>query len=156
MSAFVVICRLLSSFAPMPPAIDRNAVPATVVFDGVCVLCSGWVRFLLKRDRQQRFRFAAMQSEAGRALLVRHGIDPDDPISFLLLEEAGAFTDSTAVLRIVTRLGGLWRLAGAFYAVPRPLRDWLYRFVARRRYRWFGKRASCFVPTPETAHRFLR
>lgn len=135
---------------------EPHPLPATVVFDGVCVFCSAWVRFLLKRDRQQRFRFAAIQSAAGRALLIRHGIDPDDPISFLLVDEAGAFTDSTAVLRIVTQLGGVWRLAGAFYAVPRPLRDGIYRFVARRRYRWFGKRESCFVPTPETAHRFLR
>jgi predicted DCC family thiol-disulfide oxidoreductase YuxK len=151
---------LSSSIFFMAAAPDHAHRPATVVFDGVCVFCSGWVRFLLKRDREgprgpYRFRFAAMQSEAGRALLTRHGIDPDDPISFLLVDETGAFTDSTAVLRIVTRLGGLWRFAGAFYAVPRPLRDGIYRFVARRRYRWFGKRASCFVPTPETAHRFL-
>jgi predicted DCC family thiol-disulfide oxidoreductase YuxK len=141
----------------MSSANDRNAPPgpATVVFDGVCVLCSGWVRFLLKRDPARRFRFAAMQSQTGRTLLTRHGIDPDDPVTFLLVDEGGAFTDSTAVLRILTRLGGIWRLAGAFYAVPRVLRDSLYRFVARRRYRWFGKRESCFVPTPETADRFL-
>lgn len=134
---------------------EATPAPATVVFDGVCVLCSGWVRFLLKRDPARRFRFAAMQSNTGRALLTRHGIDPDDPVTFLLVDEGGAFTDSTAVLRIVMRLGGVWRLAGAFYAVPRALRDGLYRFVARRRYRWFGKRESCFVPTPETRDRFL-
>jgi predicted DCC family thiol-disulfide oxidoreductase YuxK len=141
----------------MAAASDRepSRSPATVVFDGVCVLCSGWVRFLLKRDPARRFRFAAMQSNTGRALLTRHGIDPDDPVTFLLVDDGGAFTDSTAVLRIVTRLGGLWRLAGAFYAMPRFLRDGLYRFVAQRRYRWFGRRESCFVPTPETADRFL-
>lgn len=129
--------------------------PAIVVFDGVCVLCSGGVRFLLPRDRAGRFRFAAMQSATGRRLLSEHGLDPDDPVSFLLLEGGRAYTDSSATLRILMLLGSWWRLAGAFYAVPRPLRDAVYRFVARRRYRWFGQRQSCFVPTAETAHRFL-
>ena len=133
----------------------RPAPPATVVFDGVCVFCSGWVRFLMARDRARRFRFATMQSDAGRRLLAGHGIDPDDPISFLLVDRERAYTDSTAALRILTRLGGWWRLAGTLYAVPRPLRDAVYRFVARRRYRWFGKRESCFVPTRETKDRFL-
>lgn len=129
--------------------------PAIVVFDGVCVLCSGGVRFLLRRDRAGRFRFAAMQSESGRRLLSDHGLDPRDPVSFLLLEGGRAYTDSGAALRILVLLGGWWRLAGAFYAVPRPLRDAIYRFVARRRYRWFGQRDACFVPTAETADRFL-
>jgi len=132
-----------------PPA------PSIVVFDGVCVLCSGWVRFLLVRDRRGRFRFATMQSEAGRRLLAAHGLDPADPVSFLLVEGGRAFTDSTGILRIVARLGGIWRLAAAVYAVPRPLRDAVYRWLARHRYRWFGRREACFVPTPETAHRFL-
>ncbi len=129
--------------------------PAIVVFDGVCVLCSGGVGFLLPRDRAGRFRFAAMQTEIGRRLLGEHGINPDDPVSFLLLEGGRAYTDSSAALRILVSLGGWWRLTGALYAVPRPLRDAVYRFVARRRYRWFGKRNACFVPTAETAHRFL-
>ncbi len=139
----------------MVAATDRAAMPATVVFDGVCVFCSGWVRFLLARDRARRFRFATMQSAPGRRLLIGHGIDPDDPVSFLLVEGERAYSDSTAALRILTRLGGWWRLVAVFYAVPRFMRDAVYRFVARRRYRWFGKRESCFVPTPETADRFL-
>ncbi len=130
-------------------------LPAIVVFDGVCVLCSGGVRFLLPRDRVGRFRFAAMQSETGRRLLAEHGLDPADPVSFLLIEGGHAHTDSSATLRALVLLGGWWRLAGALYAVPRPLRDAVYRFVARRRYRWFGRRESCFVPTPETANRFF-
>jgi predicted DCC family thiol-disulfide oxidoreductase YuxK len=137
--------------APLLP----DAPHAVIVFDGVCVFCSGWARFLLARDKARRFRFATMQSAPGRRLLLAHGIDPDDPVSFLLVEGGRAFTDSSAALRILTRLGGWWRLAGAFRAVPRFLRDAVYRFAARRRYRWFGKRASCFVPTPETADRFL-
>lgn len=126
-----------------------------IVFDGVCVFCSGWVRFVLARDHAKRFRFATMQSAAGRRLLAEHGLDPDDPVSFLLLEDERAFTDSTAALRILMGLGGWWRLATIGYAMPQLLRDALYRWFARNRYRWFGKREACFVPTPETAGRFL-
>lgn len=140
---------------PEAPLSPTNPHSAIVVFDGVCVFCSGGVRFLLPRDRAGRFRFATMQSEAGRTLLVAHGLNPDDPVSFLLVKGGRAFTDSGAALRILTLLGGWWRLAGVFYAVPGPLRDAVYRFVAQRRYRWFGRRESCFLPTAETAHRFL-
>jgi predicted DCC family thiol-disulfide oxidoreductase YuxK len=138
----------------MPPS-PLDTPGAIVVFDGVCVFCCGGVRFLLPRDRAGRFRFATMQSETGRRLLAVHGMDPNDPVSFLLVERRRAYTDSSAALRILMLLGGWWRLAGAFYAVPRPLRDAVYRFVARRRYRWFGRRESCFVPSAETADRFL-
>jgi predicted DCC family thiol-disulfide oxidoreductase YuxK len=147
-------CKLAGMVEPAPSAAP---VPhAIIVFDGVCVLCSGGVRFLLPRDRAGRFRFAAMQSETGRRLLAEHGLDPGDPVSFLLLEGGRAYTDSNATLRILVLLGGWWRLAAALYAAPRPLRDAVYRFVARRRYRWFGQRETCFVPTAETAGRFLR
>ena len=99
-----------------------------IVFDGVCVLCNGWVRFLLRRDRAGRYRFAAMQSDAGRALLSAHGLDADDPASFLLLEHepggsARASTDTDAIRRVLAGLGGGWRLAHAMALVPRPLRD---------------------------------
>jgi len=125
-----------------------------IVFDGVCVLCNGWVRFLLKHDRVGRYRFAAMQTDAGRALLARHGLDPDDPASFLLVDGAQAWTDSDAIRRVLTGLGGAWRLAGAMAVVPRVVRDPLYRWVARNRYGWFGMTA-CHVPTDEERRRFL-
>lgn len=82
-----------------------------IVFDGICVLCNGWVRFLLRHDRAGRYRFAAMQSEAGRTLLARHGLDPDDPASFLLVDGDHAWTDSDAIQRVLAGLGGAWRLA---------------------------------------------
>lgn len=132
-----------------------QAEPSIIVFDGVCVLCSRWVRFLLPRDRRGVFRFAAMQSDAGRTLLAAHGLDANDPVSFLFLDRGRAHTDSGAILRVLMRLGGLWRLAAVGYAVPRPVRDALYRWVARHRYRWFGRRDACFVPSPEAASRFL-
>lgn len=125
-----------------------------IVFDGVCVLCNGWVRFLLKHDRVGRYRFAAMQSDAGRAVLAMHGLDPDDPASFLLVDGARSWTDSDAIRRVLTGLGGVWRLAAVIAVVPRFVRDPLYRLIARNRYRWFGTTA-CRVPTDEERARFL-
>lgn len=128
---------------------------AVIVFDGVCVLCNGWVRFLLRYDRHGRYRFAAMQTESGGALLSAHGLDPDDPASFLLIDDGRAWTDTEAVCRVVTGLGGPWRLACLVGLVPRALRDRLYRWIARNRYRWFGRREACLVPTAEQHARFL-
>lgn len=125
-----------------------------IVFDGVCVLCNGWVRFLLKHD-QGRYRFASMQSGAGRALLAGHGLDPEDPASFLLVETGRAWTDSDAIRRVLTGLGGPWKLAALIALVPRFLRDPLYRMVARNRYRWFGT-TSCTVPDDAQRDRFLK
>lgn len=128
---------------------------AIIVFDGVCALCNGWVDFLLVRDRRQRYRFAAMQAPAGRRLLAGCGLDPDDPASFLLLDRGHAYTDSDAILRVLAGLGGAWRLALLARIVPGVARDRLYRYVARRRYRWFGRRDACRMPSPEDAQRFL-
>ncbi|WP_313273275.1 thiol-disulfide oxidoreductase DCC family protein [Stenotrophomonas sp.] len=126
-----------------------------IVFDGVCALCSRWVRFLLRVDRQDRYRFAAMQGTHGRVLLRQHGLDPDDPLSFLLLEDGRAWTDTDAIVRVLVGLGGPWRLAVVLRAVPRRLRDRAYRALARNRYRWFGRHDSCFLPSAEQARRFL-
>ena len=132
-----------------------NGGHAIVVFDGICHLCSGWVRFLLRRDRRGQFRFASMQSATGRGLLQAHGVDPDDPASFLLLESGIARTDSDAILRVLDRLGGPWRAARVLRIVPRVLRDPLYRWIARHRYRLFGRRELCWMPSPEYAARFI-
>jgi len=132
----------------------RDAGPI-IVFDGACVLCSGWVRFLLRHDREARHRFAAMQSPAGRALLVAHGLDPDDPSSFLLVEGGQAWKDTDAIRRVVGGLGGVWRIGHALVLLPRGLRDRIYRLVARNRYRWFGRNEACFLPTPEQRARFI-
>lgn len=135
---------------------DRaNPGGAVIVFDGVCVLCNGWVRFLLRQDHARRYRFAAMQSASGRALLAAHALDPDDPNSLLLIDGDDSFVDTDAIRRILTGLGGAWRLAHAIVLVPRALRDPLYRHVARNRYRWFGRRDACLLPTPEQHARFL-
>jgi predicted DCC family thiol-disulfide oxidoreductase YuxK len=138
----------------------RMNAGAVIVFDGVCVLCNGWVRFLLPRDHRRRYRFAPMQGEAGRSLLAAHGLDPDDPVSFLLIEHdrmpaPRISVDSLAVLRVVAGLGGVWRLSSIARLVPRVLRDPLYRLIARNRYRWFGRYEACMVPATEDADRFL-
>lgn len=126
-----------------------------IVFDGVCVLCNGWVRFLLRHDRAARYRFAAMQSAPGSALLSAHGLDAADPSSFLLLEGAHAFTQADAILRVLAGLGGAWRAAHLVRVLPRRVRDAAYRLLARNRYRWFGRHAQCMVPTEEQSGRFL-
>ncbi len=135
---------------PSPP--DTGAI---VVFDGVCVLCSGWVGFLLRHDRARQFRFAAMQDAAGRALLAAHGLDADDPMSFLLLDPSGARTDSDAIVAVLVRLGGPWRAASLLRVLPRGLRDRMYRVLARNRYRWFGRRDACYLPPEGECDRFL-
>lgn len=133
---------------------------AVLVFDGVCVLCSGWVRFLLRHDHAGRYAFAAMQGDRGRALLHAHGLDPDDPLSLLLVEYdrsdgVRVSIDSDAVRRVLAGMGGLWRLAHLIAILPGSLRDPLYRLLARNRYRWFGRHEACMVPDPAQADRFL-
>lgn len=129
---------------------------STLVFDGVCVLCSHWVGFVLRHDRQGLYKFAAMQTPTGRELLTKHGIDPDDPLSFLLLEQGRGYTDTDAIVRVLKSFGGGWRVIAALVgAVPRFIRDPIYRWIARNRYRLFGRRDVCIVPSRDSADRFL-
>ena len=144
-----------ASIAGCQDASAADAGAAVIVFDGVCALCNGWVDFLLARDRRQRYRFAAMQSPAGRRLLASHGLDPDDPASFLLLDGQGAHTDTDAIMRVLSGLGGIWRVAAVGRLLPRAIRDRLYRLVARNRYRLLGRREACRLPEAAQRHRSL-
>ena len=128
---------------------------AIVLFDGVCNLCNWTVQFILRRDRRERFLFAPLQSEKGKELLQRHRLPPDQLDSIVLVESGRAFTSSSAALRIARGLPGLWPLLYAFIAVPRFIRDPVYGWIARNRYRWFGRRESCRIPRPEERSRFL-
>lgn len=133
--------------------VESNSV---IVFDGACVLCSRWASFVLRHDRRGVFRFAAMQSATGHDLLREHGIDPHDPVSFLLLEQGRAYTDTDAIARVLLNFGFLWRsIARSMRIVPRPMRDASYRWLARNRYRFFGRREVCLVPSASDAERFL-
>lgn len=137
---------------PAPP-------PDTILFDGVCNLCNGFVQFVIRHDPAARFRFAALQSAAGQALLAAQGLTPAalaaEPESVLLFRGGRLYSHSDAVLRIAHGLGGAWRLAAMGRALPRAWRDGLYRLVARHRYRWFGRQESCWLPTPALRARFL-
>ena len=126
-----------------------------LLFDGVCNLCHGVVRFVLDHDREARFRFAPLQSEVGRALLARFGLDADALDAVVLIDETGAHLRSDAALRVARRLGPPWSWLGPLAMIPRPLRDAVYDFIARHRYRWFGKKDACPLPRPEWRERFL-
>jgi predicted DCC family thiol-disulfide oxidoreductase YuxK len=126
-----------------------------VLFDGVCNLCNGAVQFIINRDRQGRFSFASLQSAAGQARLRQFGLSTETFDTFVLVEGGQAYTRSTAALRMARRLPGPWRLLYILMLVPRPVRDWAYGLVARNRYRLFGRRDSCMMPTPELRAKFL-
>lgn len=130
-----------------------------IVFDGVCVLCTANARFVLKNDRKGRFRLAAMQDAAGTAIMRFAGLDPNDPVSFVLLDaqhEGGRiWMNSDAVLHLWSGLGWPWKASLIFKLIPRVLRDPIYKMIARNRYKWFGKREECWVPSAEQASRIL-
>jgi predicted DCC family thiol-disulfide oxidoreductase YuxK len=127
-----------------------------IVFDGKCVLCNRWVHFIIKHDARHLFKFAAMQSEPGQQLLRRYGLNPIDPSSLLLIDETGAHTDTQAIIQVISRFGGIWRLMVLLRLIPRLLRDPTYRWFARNRYRWFGQHEPCMVPSPDVVERFIQ
>jgi predicted DCC family thiol-disulfide oxidoreductase YuxK len=139
------------------PAVPRFADDrAVIVFDGHCVLCSGFAQFILKHDRDGRFRLLAAQSDLGRALYQHFGLDPVNYDTYVLLLDGNAFFRSDAAIRILHGLGGgCSLLAMAARIIPAPLRDAVYNVIARNRLRWFGSRAQCFLPEPSQADRFL-
>lgn len=126
-----------------------------VLFDGECNLCNASVRFIIDHDPHGRYKFAPLQSAAGRTLIRAHNLDADQLGSVVLIEGGAAHKKSDAALRIARGLGGAWSIVFALIFVPRFIRDAVYSFVARNRYRWFGKRDECMVPTPEMRGRFL-
>ncbi len=124
------------------------------LYDGVCVLCSGGVQYTLRHERDHVIRFVAIQSHEGHALAQAHGIDPDDPESFLFIEGGKALAKSDGVLALLRHLRGPARLLLIGTVVPQAIRDWLYDRVARNRYRWFGRKESCERPEPAQRRRF--
>ena len=126
-----------------------------LLFDGVCNLCHAAVRFVLQRDRDGVFRFAALDSEAGRRLTGDRFAGGEPPDSVILIEDGRLFVRSEAALRILRRLGGPWSALRVLRLVPRPVRDWLYDSVARNRYRWFGRLNACPSPDARLRDRFL-
>lgn len=126
-----------------------------VLFDGVCNLCNGAVLFIIKRDKKDRFRFAALESDLGKELLARHNIDPSKIDSIVLISGDSAFAKAGAALRIAKYLTGLWPLLYSLVIIPKFIADAMYDFIAKNRYKWFGKKESCMIPTPELKSKFL-
>jgi predicted DCC family thiol-disulfide oxidoreductase YuxK len=160
------------SFRPLPGALaiepqQHNRQPICLaymktetthpilLFDGVCNLCNASVQFVLKRDTAGQFRFASLQSEAGQQLLGQFAKAPADFSTVVLIEKGQLFTKSDAALRVARRLPGLWPALYGFIFLPRFLRNGVYDWIARNRYRWFGKQEQCMLPRPEWKERFL-
>jgi predicted DCC family thiol-disulfide oxidoreductase YuxK len=137
----------------VPAFVDDRPI---IIFDGKCVLCSWFARFVLRTDRAGRFRLLAAQSQLGTALYHHFGLDPIGYETYVLLEDGKAFLRSEASLRIFAGLGAPWpALAAVGRIVPLSLRDGVYNFVARHRLQWFGSREACYLSEPSHADRFL-
>jgi predicted DCC family thiol-disulfide oxidoreductase YuxK len=141
----------------MTPPSER----AIILFDGVCNLCNGFVNFVMDRDPDEVFRFAALQSQAAKTRLQVHGVTFDSDAqntllqSVILIENDQVYRRSTAALRIARHLAPPWPLLYGLIAVPAPIRDAIYDWIAAHRYAWFGQRDQCRVPTPDVRDRFL-
>lgn len=125
-----------------------------ILFDGVCNLCTGSVQFILKRDKEKKFLFASLQSTYGQELLKRHDLPTDTFNSFILYQDNKIFTRSTAALKMFQQLKG-WTWVKVFWIFPKFIRDAVYNLIAKNRYKWFGQKNECWLPTPELKERFL-
>lgn len=128
---------------------------SVLLFDGVCNLCNTSVKWVLLRDKKGEFKFAAIQSEAGQSLLKSFGLENQPLESVILISGRQAYIKSDAAIKVASKLGGIWTIALVFRLVPRPVRDAIYDWVAKNRYRWFGKQEQCLLPQPEWKDRFL-
>jgi predicted DCC family thiol-disulfide oxidoreductase YuxK len=138
---------------PRVPAFQDDK--PVVIFDGFCALCSASARFILRFDRRAAFRLLPAQTDLGRALYRHYGLDPEDYQSFILVADGTALFKSEAAIRIATRLGPPWSLARMARVLPLALRDRLYDFVARNRFRIMSRRAVCYAPEARYRDRFL-
>jgi predicted DCC family thiol-disulfide oxidoreductase YuxK len=139
----------------MAPNLPNNAPGPIIVFDAMCVLCCANAQFVLAHDKEGRFRLASMQGAVGTALFEHFDVDPSDPNTIIVVDGEMVWRNSDAVLVIYEGLGWPWRLMTIFKLVPRFIRDPIYRLIATNRYRLFGKRDTCWLPTPEQAKRVL-
>jgi len=132
-----------------------SASTPLILFDGLCNLCNSSVQFVLRHDKKKVFHFASLQGANGKEYLKKHKLPETQLNSFILVEGDVLYTRSTAALRVCKKLGGGWPLLYAAIWIPPFIRDGIYNWIAQNRYRWFGKRAACWVPTPELKSRFL-
>ena len=137
-----------------PGSIDTSG-KIVILFDGVCNLCNGAVQFIIKRDKTSKFLFASLQSDFGQSQLQKFGLDPSKLHSIIALDNGKFYERSDAALKIASGLAQPWPMLGVFRILPRFLRDWVYDLIANNRYKMFGKRESCMIPTPELKGRFV-
>ncbi len=125
-----------------------------IIFDGVCNLCCGWVMFLIKLDKKANFKFASLQSEAAISVINTYGFSENEIDTVIFIKENKSFTHSDAVIEILSDLGGVWKLTKVFKLIPKSIRDFLYNQIAKRRYKLFGRKASCMIPNSSLQNRF--
>lgn len=143
------------SFRDDPNVPDFPQDRPLIVFDGVCVLCTGFARFVISRDKKKQFLLTTAQSNLGQALFRHYGLDPVTFETNLLIANGRAFGKLTGIAEIMTMIGGPWRLLGALKYLPRPVGDWIYDRIAKNRYRMFGRRENCAVPGPDWRSRII-
>lgn len=132
-----------------------NSEHPIILFDGVCNFCNGAINFVLKQDKKGIFRFAPLQSESGQKLLQQYNLSKEDFDSFVLIDEGKVYKKSSASLRVMNKLPWYWKGLQIFRIIPTFLRDAIYDFIAKRRYKWFGKKDQCMLPASEIKNRFL-
>ena len=133
----------------------ENNWPHIILFDGVCNLCNGAVQFIIKHDKKDKFKFAPLQSEFGQNQLVKYQLNRTSMDTFVYLSKGKAYTKSTAALKIAKELRKGWQLFYGFIIIPKFIRDWFYNRIAKNRYKLFGRKESCMLPTPELKEKFL-
>jgi predicted DCC family thiol-disulfide oxidoreductase YuxK len=138
----------------MAHALHTSSHPV-IYFDGVCNLCVHSVQFVIRRDPEKQFRFASLQSETGQKTVNSHSLQASLSRTFILADNGRIYTRSAAALRVAKKLKGLWPLLYVFMIIPAFIRDAVYDWIAKNRYRWFGKNETCWVPSPELNERFL-
>ena len=126
-----------------------------ILFDGVCNFCNAMVNFIISQDKKNIFLFAALQSDAGQKLLDEHKIDWKASDSFVVIQNDKTYLKSDAALKLYSKLPWYWKWSQTFWIVPKFIRDWVYNVIARNRYRWFGKKEQCMIPTKEMKEKFL-
>ncbi len=131
---------------------ENNSI---ILFDGVCNLCNNSVQFIIKRDKKKRFLFTSLQSDAARDILLQFQLKNSEMDSIIFIENGKIYQKSDAILKIFKHLNGMWKLSYGFVIIPKFIRDYVYKIIAKNRYRWFGKREVCMMPTKELQIRFL-
>ncbi len=132
-----------------------NKPKTILLFDGVCNLCNGYINFIIKRMKSDTVRFGTLQSESGQELLEKNGLSPHELDTVVLIQNGKLYTKSDVAFRLAKEMSGGWPMFSVLLVIPKFLRDGIYDIISRNRYRWFGKQASCMIPTPELKKLFL-